>query len=141
MIEYGQLLALACPIQMLSPRLVWLHYFLLALLLLPQGPLAESLAADPVLAANRACVVAALILFGLGPWQLCFQDGRPHDGSQRESRVCARWAATGTRRSDIAKVRSSPTSWYWASWLTCQTFQRGSAPRMFSAVSSAVIMA
>jgi hypothetical protein len=108
LIEYGQLLALACLIQMLTSRLVWLHYFVLAvpmlivalrpwsgklprgfgsvllhrvlpvlaLLLLLQGPLAESLAADPVLAANRACVVAALILFGLGLWQLCFQDGR-----------------------------------------------------------------
>lgn len=111
LIEYGQLLALACLIQLLTSQLVWLHYFvlavpmlivalrpwagklprgfgsvllhrvlpLLALLLLLQGPLAESLADDPVLAANRACVIAALILFGLGLWQLCFQDGRLPD--------------------------------------------------------------
>lgn len=108
LIEYGQLLALACLIQMLVSPLVWLHYFVLtvpglivafrpwsgalprgigsvllhrvlpalALLLLLQGPLAEALAADPALAANRASVIAVVILFGLGLWQLCFQDGR-----------------------------------------------------------------
>ena len=108
LIEYGQLLALACLIQLLVSPLVWLHYFVLtvpglivafrpwsgalprgfgsvllhrvlpalALLLLLQGPLAETLAADPALAANRASVIAVVILFGLGLWQLCFQDGR-----------------------------------------------------------------
>jgi hypothetical protein len=108
LIEYGQLLALACLIQLLVSPLVWLHYFVLAvpglivafrpwsgalprgfgsvllhrvlpvlaLLLLLQGPLAEVLAADPALAANRAAVIAVVILFGLGLWQLCFQDGR-----------------------------------------------------------------
>jgi hypothetical protein len=48
----------------------------LGLLLLLEGPLGGWLADDPVLAANRACVVAALILFGVGLWQLRFQDAR-----------------------------------------------------------------
>lgn len=108
-VEYGQLLGLACLVQMLASPLVWLHYFvlaipmlivalrpwgeglrrgggsvllhrlgpLLAMLLLLQGPLSEWLAADPVLAVNRAGVVAVLILFALGLWQLRFQDGLP----------------------------------------------------------------
>lgn len=107
-VEYGQLLGLACLIQMLASPLVWLHYFVLTvpmlvvafrpwsgparrgmasllvqrllpvlgLLLLLEGPLGGWLASDPALAANRACVFAALILFGVGLWQLRFPDVR-----------------------------------------------------------------
>jgi hypothetical protein len=101
-VEYGQLLGLACVIQILSSPLVWVHYFVLAvpllvvafrpwpgsarpglfsllvlrllpvlsLLLLLEGPLAGWFASDPGLAANRAWVAAALLLFGVGLWQL-----------------------------------------------------------------------
>jgi hypothetical protein len=101
-VECGQLLGLACVIQILSSPLVRVHYFVLAvpllvvafrpwpgsarlglasllvlrllpvlsLLLLLEGPLAGWFASDPGLAANRVWVAAALLLFGVGLWQL-----------------------------------------------------------------------
>jgi hypothetical protein len=111
-VECGQLLGLACVIQILTSPLVWVHYFVLAvpllivafrpwsasarrgltsllmlrllpllsLLLLLEGPLGGWLASDPGLAANRAWVFAALLLFGVGLWQLRFENPRPPVG-------------------------------------------------------------